>query len=262
MSEITVRPLDETVALVVGGTSGIGLESAIHLAQAGVPAIALCGRDAARGQAALSGIGARVPGCDARFIAADAATPEGAEGLARQAVEAFGRVDLLLCSAGANNLPRLFHEMSHEQISKVVAQDLMGTFHCARAVLPHMMRQKGGTIVTIASDAAKVATPGETVIGAVMAAIVMFSRALAIEAKRSGVRVNCLTPSIVAGTPFHDRLMDDPFTGRLFGRAKELAHLGVVGPRDIAPLVVFLASPAAARLTGQAISVNGGISAA
>ncbi|MGH6945558.1 MAG: SDR family NAD(P)-dependent oxidoreductase, partial [Geminicoccaceae bacterium] len=187
---------------------------------------------------------------------------DGARRLARETIEAFGRIDLLLCSAGGNSMPKLFHEMAHAEIGEIVAEDLMGVFHAARAVLPAMMAQKGGAIINVASDAAKVATPGETVIGAVMAAIVMFSRALAIEAKRSGVRVNCLTPSIVAATPLHDRLMADPFAGRLFGKAKELAHLGVVEPADIAPLVVFLASPAAARLTGQAISVNGGISAA
>ena len=95
-----------------------------------------------------------------------------------------------------------------------------------------------------------------------MAAIVMFSRTLAIEAKRSGVRVNCVTPSIVRDTPLYDRLMADDFAGRLFAKAERRAHLGVATPGDLAALVVYLASPAAARLTGQAISVNGGISAA
>ena len=80
--------------------------------------------------------------------------------------------------------------------------------------------------------------------------------------KRAGIRANCVTPSIVRDTPFYDRLMAAPFSGRLFAKAETLAQLGVVRPTDIAPLVVFLASPAAAKLTGQAISVNGGISAA
>ena len=125
-----------------------------------------------------------------------------------------------------------------------------------------MAAQGGGVILNTASDAAKVATPGETLAGAFLAGIAMFTRTLAVEGKRNGIRANCLTPSIVCDTPFYDRLMAGPFSGKLFAKAEQAARLGVVTPKDIAPLVVFLASPAAAKLTGQSISVNGGISAA
>jgi NAD(P)-dependent dehydrogenase (short-subunit alcohol dehydrogenase family) len=126
-----------------------------------------------------------------------------------------------------------------------------------------MMAQNGGSIITVASDAGKVATPGETVIGAGMAAIIQFTRGLAIEGKRNAVRANCLTPSLVEGTPLTDRLMEEGrFSAKLFSKARPLAHLGPTYPEDLAALAVFLASPAAAKLTGQAISVNGGISAA
>jgi NAD(P)-dependent dehydrogenase (short-subunit alcohol dehydrogenase family) len=131
-----------------------------------------------------------------------------------------------------------------------------------REVLPVMREQGGGSIVTIASDAAKVATPGESVLGAAMAAIVMFSRVTAIEAKRDGIRVNVVTPSLIAGTPTAENVLRDGFSKRLFEKAAELAHLGVAEPDDLASLIVFLGGPGAARLTGQAISVNGGISAA
>jgi NAD(P)-dependent dehydrogenase (short-subunit alcohol dehydrogenase family) len=117
-------------------------------------------------------------------------------------------------------------------------------------------------IINIASDAAKLATPGESVIGAAMAAIVMFTRALAIEAKRDGIRVNALTPSLLSGTPGADRVMAEGFSKKLFEKAAAMADLGVPEPDDLAGLIVFLAGPGAARITGQAISVNGGISAA
>jgi NAD(P)-dependent dehydrogenase (short-subunit alcohol dehydrogenase family) len=132
----------------------------------------------------------------------------------------------------------------------------------ARAVLPQMMKQESGVILTMASDAGKVATPGEVAIGTAMAGVIMFSRALANEAKRSGVRVNCLTPSIVRNTPLYDVLMNDPFAAKIFGKAEKMASLGVVEPEDLAQMATFLASPAAAKITGQAISVNGGISMA
>jgi 2-hydroxycyclohexanecarboxyl-CoA dehydrogenase len=129
-------------------------------------------------------------------------------------------------------------------------------------VLPSMREQGGGSIITVASDAAKVATPGETVLGAAMAAIVMFTRTVAIEGKRDGIRANVLTPSLIAGTATAERVLADGFSRSLFEKAATMAHLGVAEAEDLAHLVVFLGGPAAARLTGQAISVNGGISAA
>jgi NAD(P)-dependent dehydrogenase (short-subunit alcohol dehydrogenase family) len=132
----------------------------------------------------------------------------------------------------------------------------------SRAVLPIMRALRGGVILNVASDAGKLATPGETVIGAAMAGIIMFSRALAIEGKRDGVRVNALTPSLIDGTPNTERILKDAFTFKLFDKARQAAKLGVPVADDLAELIVFLASPQAARITGQAISVNGGISAA
>jgi NAD(P)-dependent dehydrogenase (short-subunit alcohol dehydrogenase family) len=133
--------------------------------------------------------------------------------------------------------------------------------YMTRFALPGMREQRSGVIINIASDAAKVPTPGETVLGAAMAAIVMFSKTLAMEAKRDGIRVNVLTPSLIAGTPTAHRVQKEGFSAKLFAKAASLAQLGVAEPDDLAALIVFLASPQARRLTGQAISVNGGISA-
>jgi NAD(P)-dependent dehydrogenase (short-subunit alcohol dehydrogenase family) len=135
--------------------------------------------------------------------------------------------------------------------------------YVCRAVLPGMMAQKSGAIVAIASDAGKVATPGEAVIGAQMAAIMQFVRGLAIEARRDGVRANVVTPSLVEGTPLTERLMaEGAFSRKIFTKARELAWLGAVTPDDVASAAIFLLSPNAARITGQALSVNAGISAA
>ena len=91
----------------------------------------------------------------------------------------------------------------------------------------------------------------------------MFSQTVALEAKRYGIRVNAITPSLVVGTEGSDRITaGDGFSAKLFTRVAAMADLGVTDAHDQAALVVFLAGPAAARLTGQAISVNGGISAA
>ena len=126
-----------------------------------------------------------------------------------------------------------------------------------------MMEREGGCVINVASDAGKVATPGEAVIGAGMAAIIQFTRGLAIEGKRNGIRANTLTPSLVEGTPLTDRLMEEGrFSAKLFAKARPMAHLGATYPEDLAAMALFLASPEAAKVTGQAISINGGISAA
>lgn len=254
--------LDNQTALVLGGTGGIGFACARAFAEAGAFRVMLVGRDAQRGARAVESLQADFPAHRIASASADVSTVQGAEDSVAACMEAFGRIDILLSTAGGDPMPALFHDTPIDRIQSMVNGTLMSAMLPARAALPHMMEQGSGVILTVASDAGKLATPGETVIGAAMAGIIMFSRALANEAKRSGVRVNCLTPSIVRGTALYEALMDDAFAGKLFRKAESLASLGVVEPEDLAAMAVFLAGPAAARITGQAISVNGGVSAA
>jgi NAD(P)-dependent dehydrogenase (short-subunit alcohol dehydrogenase family) len=260
--EPLVRPLNEAVVFITGGSSGIGLEGARQLAQAGVPRIFLVGRDQERGQTAAGEVMRDAPQCDAAFLRADVTDATAVEEAVSAALGQAGRIDVLINAAGGDHAPELFHEIDIHALKGLVNDYFMGALHCSRAVLPSMMKQRGGSIINVASDAAKQATPGETVIGGVMAGLVMFSRTLALEAKRSGVRVNCLTPSIVEGTRTYDLIMSEPFSSKLFAKAIQQAQLGVATPADLAAMIVYLASPASARMTGQAISINGGISAA
>jgi NAD(P)-dependent dehydrogenase (short-subunit alcohol dehydrogenase family) len=253
---------ESAVALVTGGTAGIGLACAAALVRAGSSKIVITGRSRERGETAVQTLKRHAAGTDIRFLAADASTVEGACASTDACVEWFGRVDTLVSCAGGAPFPRLMHETPIENVIPTISSITSGVLLPARAVLPVMMQQKSGSIVCIASDASKVATPGEVAIGAAMSAIAMFCRGLAIEAKRSGIRVNCVTPSIVKGTPFYDMLMADPFSSKLFSKAERLAGLGVVDADEVADLVAFLATPASAKVTGQTISVNGGISAA
>ncbi|MEM7498774.1 MAG: SDR family oxidoreductase [Pseudomonadota bacterium] len=249
------RPLTEQSVLVLGGTSGIGRAIAAAFRAEGA-SVAIAGRDEGRGIEAAEALGAT-------FIACDAAEPVAVEAMTASAEAALGRIDTLVISTGGARLPELLFRQSLEDIRVGLTQDLAPFLYAARAVLPGMMREGRGTILSIASDAGKVATPGEAVIGAGMAAIIQFTRTLAMEAKRNGVRANVITPSLVEGTPLTDRLMEEGrFSAKLFAKARPLAALGPTEVSDIAALALFLASPAARRITGQAISVNGGISAA
>ena len=199
----------------------------------------------------------------AGFLQADCADPREVERMVTQAAAQMGRIDTLVCSLGGTRLPELLHRQSLDDIRVSLNHDLAPFLYAGRAVLPVMMAQDGGAVINIASDAGKIATPGESVIGAGMAAIIQFTRGLAIEGKRDGIRANTITPSLVEGTPLTKRLLEEgTFAAKLFAKARPLAGLGPTWPEDLAALAVFLASPSAAKITGQAISVNGGISAA
>lgn len=244
--------------LVTGGTSGIGLATALRLAGPDAR-IVLNGRDRARGAAACQEVQGR--GAVAAFVAADVSDPNEAGRLVREALPVLGgRIDVLVNAAGGDHAPTLFHEATPEWMDGVVRGWLLATLYCCHHALPHM--PPGSAVVNVASDAAKVPTPGEAVIGAAMAGIAMFSRTLAMEAKRAGVRVNVATPSLVSGTRTTARITQPgTFSARLFEKAEQAAALGVPTADDVAALVEFLVGPGAARMTGQVVSVNGGISA-
>jgi gluconate 5-dehydrogenase/3-oxoacyl-[acyl-carrier protein] reductase len=253
---MTLEIADQSV-LIPGGTSGIGLACARAFVDAGAT-VRIVGRNTERGAAAAATLGP-----NAGFLQADCSDPAQVEHMVAQAAQQMGRIDTLICSLGGTRLPQLLFRQSLDDIRVSLNHDLAPILYAGRAVLPVMMAQNSGTVINIASDAGKVATPGESVIGAGMAAIIQFTRGLAIEAKRNGIRANTLTPSLVEGTPLTDRLMEEgTFAAKLFAKARPLAALGATYPQDLAALTIFLASPAAAKITGQAISVNGGISAA
>lgn len=254
------QPLSEKVCLVFGGTGGIGLSCVEAFAAAGADALFIVGRNKQRGQTTLEALKDKYSDSRFMFCSADASTIEGAEKATAECIAAFGRIDILLMTGGGDPMPRLFHECEPEDIPRTIQGSLLSAILPSRAVIPHMINQKSGVILTMASDAGKVTTPGETVVGAAMAGVIMFTRALANEVKRSGIRVNCISPSIVKNTSLYSKLMQDPFCNKLFSKAEKMAALGVVEPEDLANLAVYLASPAAGKLSGQAISLNGGIS--
>ena len=247
--------------MVTGGTAGIGRACAEALLAAGASAILINGRQPSRAEAARRELQARFPAARVEIVVGDVSDPKIAAGIMADAKAKFGGIDVLINSSGGNDIPKLLHETALVDIPAILQRCLFPQVLCCRAALPIMQHNCGGAIINIASDAAKVPTPGETVIGAAMAGIVMFTRALALEGKRHGIRANVLTPSLTSGTDHYRRVMDDPFAGKMFAKASALASLGVVSKEDLAGLVVFLASPAAKKITGQAISMTGGISA-
>jgi NAD(P)-dependent dehydrogenase (short-subunit alcohol dehydrogenase family) len=254
--------LNGLTAIVCGGTAGIGLAIARALIKEGVRQMVIVGRDPEKGEIARKRLADESPQADVRLVSVDVSHPRGAVLVVESCMLFFGRIDTLVSGAAGDPMPRLLHETAVEDLPEIFRSIICGVTLPLRAALPYMTASGGGSMTCIASDAAKLATPGEAAIGGSMAAIAMFCRSLALESRRHQIRVNCVTPSIVRNTQLYEKVMNDPFASRLFEKAQERAYLGVVEPQDLAELVCFLASPSALRLTGQTISVTGGISAA
>ena len=258
---MSTKAISECGVVILGGTAGVGLETAAQFAAQGARVV-LLGRNAQRGASACEAVRGRVRNADVGFVQVDATDTADAVRAEQSARARLGAIDVLVCTTGPSQPPRLLSDIPIENVKLRLEEVVLPPLHMMHAVLPGMRQRKSGAIINVASDAAKVATPGETLIGAAMAAIVMFSRAAALEVKREGIRINLLTPSLIAGTPGAALIAADPFAAKMFEKAAGMAHLGVAEAEDLAAMVLYLAGPAARRITGQAISINGGISVA
>lgn len=247
------------VILVTGASGSIGFEIAAQAAAAGA-VVGVHGSSADSVARAQDQLKARAP--EARLIAApgDFRAPGGAQGVVDAVAARTGRLDAVIhcamAGAGAKTTG-LFAETDPAHYGRL-AETILGVFEqLCFAALPHLARQ-GGTIVGFASDAGRFAAPRQSILGGAYGGIMSFTRNLALEVAHQGVRVHCLSPSFVADTRIFDRFVQ---AGGRAKSARERAGLGLPTPEDIAPLALFLCGPGAKRITGQVISINGGLNA-
>lgn len=245
--------LKDKTAIVTGAGSGIGCATAKIFSREGA-SVVVADLDFAAAARVAGEIDSA--GGDALAVKVDVTEKGSVEELINAVLEKYGRIDILVNNAGWDKV-ELFLESTEDTCNKVIAVNLTGTINCCRAALPTMISQKYGKIVCISSDAGRVGSSGEAVYSAAKGGIIAFSKTLAREMARNNINVNCVAPGPTDTPLFAAVAAGNPKIAEGLTRSIPLRRLG--RPEDIAYAVLFLASDEAAYITGQTLSVNGGL---
>lgn len=237
--------LQDRVAVVTGGGGGIGSAIVEALVAAGAR-VAVWDLDPPR-----SG--------DALGVAADITDRAGVEAAAAETEAALGRVQILVNNAGID-IVAPFLDSTEEEWQRIAAVNFFGTVRCCHVLAPAMVERSYGRIVNVASDAGRVGSTGEAVYSGTKGGVIAFSKSLARELAPAGVTVNSVCPG-PTDTPLLDQVAQ--VSQKLYdGLARAVPMRRIARPADIAPAVAFLASEQAGYITGQTLSVSGGLTMA
>ena len=242
------------VALVTGAARGIGAAVAARLAADGL-AVAVCDLDGGAAEAVAAAI-AKEHGVAALGVAVDIADGAAVASAVARVRGELGPVDVLVNNAGVDVIER-FVDSAESTWDRIIAVNLRGTIAMTRAVLDPMIERGRGRIVHVASDAGRVGSSGEVVYSATKGGVIAFGKALAREVARHGITVNCVCPG-----PTDTALLDQvaAYSEKMYAATVRAIPLRrVAEPAEIAGVVAFLASDAAAYMTGQTVSVSGGL---
>ncbi|MFZ2078081.1 MAG: SDR family NAD(P)-dependent oxidoreductase [Xanthobacteraceae bacterium] len=242
--------LDGKTALITGGASGIGKATVLEFARCGARVICA---DVNGAKAAEVTKEAADTGLAVEAVAVDLADPKSARRCAAEVIARSGRVDLLVNAAGWNDL-QPFIDNTSDYMDRVIAVNLGGPVHLTQALLPPMIAAGKGKIINVSSDAGRVGSGGETVYAAAKGGVIAFTKSLAREVARYAINVNCVCPG-PTDTPMlatRPEKLREAFI-------KAIPFRRFARPQEIADAILFFASSRSDYITGQILSVSGGL---
>ena len=248
---MSTKPLDSRVALITGGSRGLGREMAYALAQGGAH-IALVARDTE--QLKISADGVRERGAEAETFVADVTNEDQVARLQQDVLARFGRVDILINNAGIN-IRKQVQEFTLEEWNRVIATNLTSAFLLCRAFVPQMKGRGYGRIINMTSIMSHVSIAGRTAYSSSKAGLLGFTKSLALELAQDGITVVGISPGPF-GTEMNTSLMNDPVLNAQFLSKIPLGRWGKV--EEIGQLALFLCSESAGFITGTDILIDGG----
>ena len=244
------------VCVVTGAGSGIGRASALRLAEEG--GRVLCADQHAATAAETAGLAVSAGGI-ASSCKVDVSDPREVDAMIADAVARYGRLDVLVNNAGVN-IPGVLHEVSDEVIDRTLAVNVKGQIYGCRAAIPHMLSGGGGSIINISSVNGLVSEPFLAVYSASKGASVMLTKGVALDYAKLGIRCNVICPGWV-DTPInhaHAEMLGG--LAHVYDTIDTFQPIGRPGePREIAHVVLFLASDEASFMTGSVVAVDGGM---
>lgn len=243
---------DGASIIVTGGGSGIGRAVALKFAELGAGVmVADVAIDKAEETVAL----VEQARGKASAIRVDVTQRLHVLEMASSCLKQYGKIDVVVNNAGWNKYT-LFVEENEEYWDKIIAINLKGAILCCSAVLPDMVKRAKGAIVNVASDAGRIGTSRETVYAAAKGGVIAFTKSLAREVARYNINVNCVSPGPTDTPLFHSIHAKEEDVEK---RKKLIPFRRLGRPEEIADAIVYLASSRASYITGQVLSVNGGI---
>ena len=251
--DLSVFALTDKVAIVTGGGRGIGKGIALGFADVGADVVV-----AARTAGDIESVAAEIRGKGRRALAVptDSRKSDQVQNLVDKAMAEFGKIDILVNNAGGS-FGAPFLEISENAWDSVIRENLNSVFLCTKAVVEAMMKQKGGSIINVASLAGQVPYANWSPYGAAKAAVLNFTQTLAVELGPHNIRVNAILPAYVETEFLRQRHQEDPVMRQ---RRLDMLPIGRFGtPEDAAATAIFLASDASSFVTGAHILFSGGL---
>jgi 2-hydroxycyclohexanecarboxyl-CoA dehydrogenase len=245
--------LDGKTALVTGGASGIGKATVLELARCGARVICADLNEKAGAELAKTAADGKLA---VEAVGLDLSDPKSTRKCAADVLAKHGRVDILINAAGWNDIQN-FMENQSDYIDRVIAVNLTGTIHLTQALLPGMIAANKGKIVNVASDAGRVGSGGETVYAGAKGGVIAFTKSLTREVSRYSINVNCICPG-PTDTPMlatRSEKLREAFV-------KAIPFRRFAKPEEIADAILFFAGPKSDYITGQVLSVSGGLTLA